>query len=301
MTRRGRLVLASWACAVGACAGERPGEVAVDEAPAPIRASRLAIGLPNYYGASGQRAGRELARHLAAVLGIPVEVRWGEPYRELPQMFRGGSVQVAQLAPLPHVRLEATMPGLESIATPIISGSPTYLGHLYVRADSDLHTLSDLEGRRVAYVSKDSTSGYLFARDLLRRKGLDPDHFFGSATFYRSHARVLSALVSREVDVGAAYDATSDWMGPVERPAGLRVVAKTERIPNDCWVAARGLDPSLKAALRRALLTLGPSTRVGQVVLEGLHVNGWVAVDEARYERLRAAVEREGGADDERR
>lgn len=294
MTSLGRRLQACWLAGVLACVACRdagPSPAALAEQAPKIRASRLVLGIPDYYGDSA--GARVLGAHLSQALGVRVEVKVGEPYRQLPGWLRMNVVDVAQVPPLAYVRLQAAVPGVRPIATPIVGGSPTFLGHLYVRDDSPIQSLADLGGRRMAFVSRESSSGYLFPRDLLRRKGLEPDHLFSQVRFYRSHGSVLHAVLSGEADVGASFDATSDWAGPMARPAGLRVIAKTERIPNDCLVGREGLDPGLEIRLRDELLNLRPGTAAGDAVLRGMHVNGWVAADEARYARIRALVRKE--------
>ncbi len=272
--------------------GETP--LAALPAPEPIRATKLVIGMPVYYGDSGVSATRPLIEHLSRRLGIPVHLRVAEPYSEMPKLLKNKAFDVAQLPPLAYVRLRETTPGLQPIATPIIGGSPTYLGHLYIKSEAPFVDLAELKGKRVGFVSRDSSSGYLFARDLLRRRGHDPDAFFGKAQFYRTHPQVLAAVMSGEVDVGAAFDLTSDWTGPIERPPGLRVIAKTERIPNDCLVAREGIDPGLLQALERELMRLRPGDPESERVLQTMRINGWVPASEERYDRVRRVLEDEG-------
>lgn len=275
--------------------GDAPASVA-EGAPPPVLATKLVVGVSSYYGENAASAMRPLVAHLSKVLGLPVELRVAEPYKELPRLLRTKVVDVAQLPPLAYVRVRDAFPGVVAVATPIIGGSPTYLGHIYVRAESSYRDLADLQGKRIGYVSRDSSSGYLFARDLVRRKGFEPDSFFGPSQFYRSHPQVLAAVLAGEVEAGAAFDATSDWTGPIDRPEGLRVLAKTERIPNDCLVGREGVDPGLIVALRRALLRLRPGDPVAEQVLQSMHINGWVAADEPRYDRVRAVLARESAA-----
>lgn len=266
-----------------------------EAAEAPVGVTRLVFGVSSFTGEEIEAIAEPLRRYLQSSLGVPVALRVAEPYRELPALLDAGQVDVAQIAPLAYVRLRDAGRA-RAIATPIIGGSPTYLGHLYVRVESPYESLRELEGVRIGYVSADSTSGYLFPRALFDQHGIAPDTFFRETRFYRSHPAVVEAVLAGEIDVGAAFDMTSDWAGlqdARERPAGLRVLAKTARVPNDCFAARTGLDAGTVGALRRALLALRPGHARATEVLAGLRVNGWVPADERRYDRIRDVLARE--------
>lgn len=270
-------------------------EMAAEE-PAHISLSHLTIGMPKYRDNEDAASLKAFADYLSRTFGVRVEIRMEEPYQTLPVLLRTGAVDIAELPPLAYARLHDQDPRVLPIATSVISGNPTYLGHLYVKADSRFHLLSDLQGARIGYVNPDSTSGYLFPRDVLRRKGFDPDTFFSSSRFFGSHPKVLDAIASGEIDVGAAEDVTSEWLGPIQRPEGLRVIMKTDRIPNDCMAARPGLDQQTRQAILRALEDLHPPVPDAPAILSAIGVNGWIAGDEARYDRVRLVLQDENAA-----
>lgn len=300
MQRRLLPALALLAVAVISCRSEprSPQAAAVNPVPV-VAAERLVIGVASYYSEDIADSLQPLVAYLRRELGIPVELRMAEAYRELSSLLVSGEVDVAQIPPLAYVRLRQRHPDITSLVTPIIGGSPSYLGHVFVQEQAPYDSLRDLEGARIGYVSLDSVSGYLFPRQLVRRLRLDPDAFFSESRFYRSHPEVLRAVLEGEVDAGAAFDLSSDWTAVQERPPGLRVLAKTERIPNDCLVARPGYDPGTLEALTRALLWLRPGRPGAEAVLEPLRVNGWVQSDEERFERIRQVLALEGADEPE--
>lgn len=283
------------ALGLAACTPRLIDEDDVAEAPAellPVGVQRLRFGLSPYYGEDVALEAKPLAARLSTVLGVSVELVVAEAYAELPELVGRGAVDVARLAPLAYVHLAEKHP-IVPIAMPVVGGSPTYLGHLYARSESRILSLDDLKGRRVGWVSPESCSGYLFVRDLVRARGHDPDRWFGEERFYGKHPAVLDAVRRGEVDAGAAIDATSDWTGPLARPEGLRVIAKTARIPNDCVVARPGLDHGTYARVRQELLRLRPGAPGADPVLVAMRVNGWVEPSETRYDRVREVLRRE--------
>jgi phosphate/phosphite/phosphonate ABC transporter binding protein len=262
-------------------------------APSPP-VTEVRIGVQNVGDESTERAWLRLAGELEKAIHLPVRIRMAESYSELPTLLRKGLVDVALLPPVVYVREKQQNPGIRALATPVLSGSPTYLGHLYVALDAPFQSLADLKGRRIGYVSSASSSGYLFPRDAVRENGFDPSSFFSREIFFETHDQVLNAVASGEVDVGAAIDTSLDWVGLGRPPPGIRVIAKSRRIPHDCLAARPGFDERTALALRDALVSLHVSNAAHREILSQLHINGWVTTDEARYEVVREVLKREG-------
>ena len=161
----------------------------------PILATTLVLGLPTYTSRATAEAAQPFADYLSSAIGIPVTIRMGEPYDELERWLRDGEIDVAELPPVAWVLLSRQSPGAVAVATPVIGGSPTYLGHVYVRADSPVQSLEDLRGKSFGYVDHESGSGYLFPRGMLLKEGLKPNGFFGAEKFQGDHKSVCNAVI----------------------------------------------------------------------------------------------------------
>jgi phosphonate transport system substrate-binding protein len=52
---------------------------------------------------------------------------------------------------------------VEPIARPLwVDGKSTYHGHIFVRKDSGIRTVEDMRGKRMAFVERATTAGYIF-------------------------------------------------------------------------------------------------------------------------------------------
>lgn len=80
-------------------------------------------------------------------------------------------------------------------------GLSWYTAMLVVRADSDIETLEDLEGRTWAIPSFTSTSGYLYPLAMLRERGIEP----GEITEVPGHPAAMLAVYRGDVDFGTAF------------------------------------------------------------------------------------------------
>ncbi len=83
-------------------------------------------------------------------------------------------------------------------------GSTGYVAMMYVRADSDIHTLEDMQGRSLAYADANSTSGYLVPQFELGRMGINDD-YFSQTGFGGGHEQAVIAVLNEQYDAGVTW------------------------------------------------------------------------------------------------
>ena len=131
---------------------------------------------------------------------------------------------------------------------------PFYSSAVVVRADDQAQTLEDLRGRRAAYNSTDSQSGYNVLRALVAPLA-DGRSFFNSTLESGSHAGSLAAVAEDRADV-AAIDCVTYALHARHRPAavaGLRVLRYGPATPGLPYVTAGGRSDDDLLRLREAL------------------------------------------------
>jgi len=232
-----------------------------------------------------------LARAVGTKIGVPFEVVVARDYEDLRRRVRDGTVDLAQLAPNNYVRAKAELPGLTIVATHVADGSPTYQGYVIVRAASSYRRVEDLRGRRPCWVDPESTSGYLYPRAMLRKRGIDPDAFFASPALWSgNHSAAIDTLLAGGCDVAAVYSGAlrQAWSRGIDREA-IRILLKTERIPYDAYCLRPGLPRSLATAIRRALLSISTRTGEGRAILgRTTRINGFMIAFDDAYDAVRA-------------
>ena len=102
--------------------------------------------------------------------------------------------------------------GVIPLARPVnLDGSSTYHGYLFTRKDSGIKTISDMKHKRMAFVDKATTAGYLFPLAYLRENGVtDTNHFFSETFFAGSHDAAINAVLEKKADLGAAKHSVYD-------------------------------------------------------------------------------------------
>ncbi len=144
-----------------------------------------------------------------------------------------------------------------------------YHAALFSRANAPFRQASELVGSRVAWVSQDSTSGYVAPRWHLRTLGMNPDEMFAEQRFYGDHDAVVRAVLEGEADVGATHVGVDPLTGELESAPWLsyagaeavRVWFLIGPIPGDVVVCGAQVRPTVRQRLAAVFLALPPEAR----------------------------------------
>jgi phosphate/phosphite/phosphonate ABC transporter binding protein len=238
-----------------------------------------------------------LAAHLERRIKIPVEIVVPKSYAELARAFINFDVHVATLSPLNYVRVREKLAKFPLLATTIADGKTSYDAYLVVRSDSGIRTTQDLQDKRLSFVDRNSTSGFLYPMAYFSALNIIPEAYFSRVTFAGDHASVIRSVLDRDADVGAVYSLALKQMRVREKEGHkLRVLATTGRIPYDAYCAHSRLAPRLTQELRQALLELSPKTAQGREILGAIkYVNGFATVDDHQYNEVRRVLSKVRG------
>ncbi|HEV2284101.1 MAG TPA: phosphate/phosphite/phosphonate ABC transporter substrate-binding protein [bacterium] len=162
--------------------------------------------------------------------------------------------------------------GVEVRLVTVRFGLPYYRAEIITQATSGINGLADLRGKRFAFVDPASTSGYLFPVAGLKKAGYDPQKFFGQTFFAGSHNNVVLAVYQGRADAGSVFE---DARGTVQKTLPdvmqkVKVVWKSDPIPNDTVSFRKGLPEDVKAKVTTALLRFS-QTPAGLDALKSLY------------------------------
>lgn len=300
------LLLLTVAWAAGAQPVPEAASPAAQDPPGPPAGPKLVFGMAPVFDVESTRARfSPLASHLAAKLGIRVEIEVTDSYDELVEELKAGRVDLVKLSPLAYVKASEKIRDLKLIATQVANGSTDYSSYLVALAPSQapekkpkkrMTPREKLLGKQICFADKGSTSGYLFPLAWMSKHGIDPQRDLKEVHFGGSHLDCLKGLFDGRWDVAAT------WAGAIRaaredrgaHKAGVDVgeiviIAKTGRIPYDAWCVRPGLSPALTAKIERVLDSTSTLTQEGRRALAPtLGINGWVLQAEDRvYDGVR--------------
>ena len=174
-------------------------------------------------------------------------------------------------------------------------GKPVYWSDLVVRADASWVKLDDVFGRRLAYTTEDSQSGYQAARALLAPYARAGRLFSATVGPLITPRGVAEAVIGGEADVGPLDSYAHDLIRAHEPglAAKLRTIATTPPTPIPPLVAAPGIAMAEAGRLRAALLDIAQAAEL-RSIRDALLLDGFVEVKQGAYSVL---LDRAGDAD----
>jgi len=198
--------------------------------------------------------------YLSKELGTKVTLRVANDYAAVIEGQRNGSIQIAGYGPASYARAIVTGVAVEPFATTVnYDGTIGYYSVFYVKADSPYKTIDDLKGKNLGLVDPNSTSGNNVPRFALNKMKINPETFFGKVTYTGSHENAVIALQQGTVDVAANWwnsDTDSNLTRMVTKNLAkkddVRVIYKSDLIPNSPYAFLASLPPDLKAAIIKA-------------------------------------------------
>jgi phosphonate transport system substrate-binding protein len=131
----------------------------------------------------------------------------------------------------------------------------TYLSTIIVPASSPAKDVKDLKGKRFAFVDPVSTSGYIYPAALLLKNGIDPKKDL-TATFAGGHDSAALAVYQGNADAAATFEDAADQLLKSRFPDvndKIRVLAKTDPIPNDPIAYRKDLDKAVVDKVKAGL------------------------------------------------
>ncbi|QPJ60957.1 MAG: phosphate/phosphite/phosphonate ABC transporter substrate-binding protein [Candidatus Nitronauta litoralis] len=224
--------------------------------------------------------GEEIAALLERETGLSIEASVATSYAAVIEAMGAGKGDIGWLPPFSYV-LAREKYDVELLYIVAHFGRPFYRGQILVRSDSDIQTLGDLEGKSFAFVDPASTSGHLYPKTLLLKKGFNPEKFFKQSRFAGSHNAVVLSVMKGEVDAGATYEGARAAVAKSfpDVYTKLRVIAYTPQIPNDTICARKGLDKNLKEKIRAGLLTISKSPEGAKLMKKAYGISGLIDLD----------------------
>ncbi|GEN23609.1 phosphonate ABC transporter substrate-binding protein [Halomonas cupida] len=131
-----------------------------------------------------------------------------------------------------------------------------YTLQVFTQADSDIQSLADLKGKRVAHTSPTSNSGNQAPRALFPDEGVVPDEDY-EVLYSGSHDQSMLGVVAGD------YDAAPVASEVVERMAArdlydedsVRMIFESEPFPTTSYTYAHDLDPQLVESIKEAFFS----------------------------------------------
>lgn len=279
------------AIALSCTAGDsnKSSQVGTTPSTAPSVTQRLRVAvIPAQTPEVQQKKLQPLANYLEKILKRPVTFQIAKDYDTAVELLVKEEVDMAYLGALTYIKAHNRNPSIEPLVIPIneTTGRPWYTSVIIANTAKGIKSLKDLKGKRFAFVSPSSTSGFLFAMNALQSQGLNPTRDFTKIRYAGSHDKVEQELTEDLVDA-IADDKDSFLRSQKSRKfaaAKYKIIWESDPLPAPPIVInTKKLSPELISQLRQALI----DAPVGAVDLVGTTSAGYTLVKDADFEQVR--------------
>jgi len=226
-----------------------------------------------------------LGEYLSRKTGVPVQFTVLTRYGNIIESFTTEKMDGAFFGSFTGA-LAIRKLGVVPLARPVnLDGSSTYHGLLLVRKDSGITSAATMRGKRMAFVDKATTAGYLFPLAYLVAQGEKGGAaLFREAFFTGSHDAAIAAVLDGKADVAAAKHSVFDRVAK-ENPrvmAELKIIAESPVVPSNGLCVRPDLSAAFQEKLKQALLGLATDP-AGKAVLAELGAQRFIETTSADY------------------
>lgn len=220
------------------------------------------------FAASPDQAGSDsnnkpLEDYIAKKTGYKVEYYPTADYTALTAAAVAGKVDMMTSGPLGYVMAvnkgAKLKPVVAIVGTPGLK-DPGYYSEAIVPKGSAIKKVADAKGKTVCFVDPNSTSGFLYGLDQLKKAGLDvkststdangnPVFSDFTAYFAGSHDKSVEAVASKQCDMGFAEDSVAT---PAAAKGDITVIGKAY-VPGGPVDISTTLPASVQAKLTKVL------------------------------------------------
>lgn len=224
-----------------------------------------------------------LREYLAKAMGRPVNLVVPALYSETVAGLANGSYDFACVGALTYVRSHAKYGVI-----PLVQRTSDLQYHsIFITATgSSIHSLRDLEGKRLAFGDINSTSGHLIPFHELTLAGINPNSDL-KIRYSGSHPATAELVATEVVDAGALDETVFDFLitsGKIDHNR-VRVFFISKPFVDNLYVSRIGVPEAERETFAHALLALRPGK--DDSVLKLLRATQFVVANDSEYSTIR--------------
>ncbi|NNG19812.1 phosphate/phosphite/phosphonate ABC transporter substrate-binding protein [Naumannella sp. ID2617S] len=236
--------------------------------------------------------------------GKKIQFQNATDYAAVIEGQRAGKIDLAGYGPFSYkIAKDGGVP-VEPVGTPVKTKDtpPGYYSMGWVPGNSPIASLNEFKGKKVCFVDKASTSGYLYPSAGLKAVGIDPEKDV-TPVMAGGHDASLLAIKSGQCEVGFAYDTMIDQViakGSLKQ-GDVKQVWKSEQIAGSpLAMNTKTLDADTQAKIREAitkkanvpaLVEAGICPSADKCDMPDKVKYGYVAIDDKAYDGIRKVCE----------
>ena len=292
---------------VAALTGCGNGSSSSDSSAAAEKEKLVVQFVPTNNDGSMQAKAKPFAEYLSKKLDREVEVTLATDYSTIVEAMASGQVDLGIMPPAAYVQAK-DMDAAEAILTSQLgaydpeTGLPlegektnTFKGEILVRADSDMTELTDLKGKKIATLSPNSASGYIYPVAELKDAGVDPTTD-ATLTTVNDIPSEITAVLNGQMDAAFVFQGARNVFASSfpdnDLFEDLKVLYLTEGdIPNDAIAVQPTKDAELKEQIKEVFLNMADNEEGAEAMSLWGH-QGYEEAADSAYDTIRDYTQR---------
>ena len=247
------------------------------------------------------------ADYLSEKLGMDVNVTLATDYSTIVEAMASGKVDLGIMPPAAYVQARNLDAAEEILSSQLVKYdedteepiegeyTSTFKGEVLVKADSDMESLEDLKGKKIATLSPNSASGYIYPVAEMKDLGIDPLTDCTLTTVNDIPSEMTAVLNGQQdacfVFQGARYVFSSKFTD-YDLYKDLKVLYLTDGdIPNDAIAVQPSMDEDLKAQIKDVFLNMA-NDEEGKEAMSLWGHTGYGEADESAYDTIEAYTDK---------
>ena len=218
-----------------------------------------------------------LAARLEKKLGKKIIISSAPDIKIFFEKAKGGEYDLLLASPTAYYKLRSA--DYEVIA----KGASTFYGGAIVRKDSDVKTIEQLKGKKVAAIGEHSHAGYIFLLPQLQAKGIDPQQDI-DIQFLGKVDTVIYGVINKKYDAGLLRLDTLDLPAFSGIRDQVTVISRSPEIPQFPFVVKNSMDKATITAIQETLSALSPDNPEELEILKNMQVEKIITATDADYE-----------------
>lgn len=250
---------------------------------------------------------KPFAEYLSKKLDRQVDVTLATDYSTIVEAMASGQVDIGIMRPAAYVQAK-DMDAAEAILTSQLgdydqeTGLPlegqltnTFKGEILVRADSGLNELTDLKGKKIATLSPNSASGYIYPVAEMKDAGVDPTTE-ATLTTVNDIPSEITAVLNGQMDAAFVFEGARNVFASSfadnDLFKELKVLYLTEGdIPNDAIAVQPKMDDALKKEIKDVFLNMKDDEEGAEAMSLWGH-QGYEEAADSAYDTIREYTEK---------
>lgn len=217
--------------------------------------------------------------------GIDIELVVAKDHQTLIALMKNKEIDMGYFSPVFYVKAHDKLNCKPVVLEKRLSSS-YYQGGFIVRKDSNIKSLADLKGKKLALTAeKDSTSGYYLPIAILKRNGISYQDDL-KVVYTGKHINALKSVSYGLVDAGAIKLFILENEANQKYSSEIRVVAKSSYLPTSSITARKDIDKKIISRLRKAFISLN-SDPTGLKAMQKSGFDGFAESNDQMYDIVR--------------